>query len=107
MSSPLPTQDSEAKQGPRITPEILCSGTGRRLWLLSRATYPKQYWVLASDGEEALPHPRLEGIAGLQPLLLIWNEGNRFIMAKQMPQVDADSVAEQGEARENMQAISD
>ena len=110
MSSPLPTQDSKAKHGPRITPVILCGGTGTRLWPLSRATYPKQYWALAGDGEETLlqqTHQRLKGIAALQPPLLICNEDHRFIVAEQRRQVGADSAAVQGEARKNMQAISD
>jgi mannose-1-phosphate guanylyltransferase/mannose-6-phosphate isomerase len=53
-----------------ITPVILCGGTGTRLWTLSRATCPKQYWALAGSGEEILlqqTHQRLEGIGDLQP----------------------------------------
>ena len=79
-----------------LVPVILCGGTGTRLWPLSRATYPKQYWALAGDGEETLlqqTHQRLEGIAGLQPPLLICNEDHRFIVAEQMRQIGVEPAA--------------
>lgn len=79
-----------------LVPVILCGGTGTRLWPLSRATYPKQYWALAGDGEETLlqqTHQRLEGIAALQPPLLICNEDHRFIVAEQMRQIGVEPAA--------------
>ena len=45
-----------------LAPVILCGGTGTRLWPLSRASYPKQYWALAGRGEDTLlqqTHQRL------------------------------------------------
>ena len=41
-----------------LIPVILCGGTGTRLWPLSRASYPKQYWPLGGSGEETLLQPR-------------------------------------------------
>jgi mannose-1-phosphate guanylyltransferase / mannose-6-phosphate isomerase len=79
-----------------LVPVILCGGTGTRLWPLSRATYPKQYWALAGDGQDTLlqqTHQRLEGIAGLQPPLLICNEDHRFIVAEQMRQIGVEPAA--------------
>jgi mannose-1-phosphate guanylyltransferase len=72
---------------------ILCGGTGTRLWPLSRASYPKQYWPLAGNGEETLlqqTQQRLEGLAGLAPPLLICNEDHRFIVAEQMRQIGVE-----------------
>ena len=71
-----------------LVPVILCGGTGTRLWPLSRASYPKQYWALA--GEHTLlqqTQERLSGIADLRPPLLICNEDHRFIVAEQMRQI--------------------
>jgi len=68
-----------------LVPVILCGGTGTRLWPLSRATYPKQYWPLAGSGEETLLQQtqlRLNGLDGLAPPLLICNEDHRFIVAE-------------------------
>ncbi len=76
-----------------LVPVILCGGTGTRLWPLSRASYPKQYWALAGDGEETLLQQtqlRLAGLPGLAPPLLICNEDHRFIVAEQMRQIDVD-----------------
>jgi mannose-1-phosphate guanylyltransferase len=79
-----------------LVPVILCGGTGTRLWPLSRATYPKQYWALASSGEETLlqqTQQRLRGLTRLAPPLLVCNEEHRFIVAEQMRQIGVDPAA--------------
>ena len=79
-----------------LVPVILCGGTGTRLWPLSRASYPKQYWALAGRGEDTLlqqTHQRLEGLAKLAPPLLICNEDHRFIVAEQMRQIGVEPAA--------------
>ncbi|MCP9808584.1 mannose-1-phosphate guanylyltransferase/mannose-6-phosphate isomerase [Cyanobium sp. HWJ4-Hawea] len=79
-----------------LVPVILCGGTGTRLWPLSRASYPKQYWPLAGAGDETLLQQtqlRLKGLAGLAPPLLICNEDHRFIVAEQMRQIDVEPAA--------------
>ncbi|MEB3265133.1 MAG: mannose-1-phosphate guanylyltransferase/mannose-6-phosphate isomerase [Cyanobacteriota bacterium] len=78
---------------PSLVPVILCGGTGTRLWPLSRASYPKQYWALAGDGDDTLlqqTYRRLEGLAHLGAPLLICNEDHRFIVAEQMRQIGVE-----------------
>lgn len=79
-----------------LVPVILCGGTGTRLWPLSRASYPKQYWALAGSGDETLlqqTQQRLEGLPDLAPPLLICNEDHRFIVAEQMRQIGVEPAA--------------
>ena len=81
---------------PPLVPVILCGGTGTRLWPLSRASYPKQYWALAGNDDKTLlqqTHQRLEGLPGLSPPLLICNEDHRFIVAEQMRQIGVEPAA--------------
>jgi len=82
--------------GTSLVPVILCGGTGTRLWPLSRATYPKQYWPLAGTGGETLlqqTQQRLEGLPGLASPLLICNEDHRFVVAEQMRQIGVSPAA--------------
>ena len=76
-----------------LIPVILCGGTGTRLWPLSRASYPKQYWPLGSSGEDTLlqqTQQRLAGIDNLGDPLLICNDDHRFIVAEQMRQIGVE-----------------
>ncbi|MDM7936676.1 MAG: mannose-1-phosphate guanylyltransferase/mannose-6-phosphate isomerase [Cyanobium sp. CZS 48M] len=79
-----------------LVPVILCGGTGTRLWPLSRASYPKQYWPLGGSGEETLLQQtqlRLKGLNQLSAPLLICNEDHRFIVAEQMRQIGVEPGA--------------
>ena len=76
-----------------LLPVILCGGTGTRLWPLSRASYPKQYWALAHNSEDTLlqlTQRRLDGLPGLGSPILICNEDHRFIVAEQMRQLGVE-----------------
>ena len=89
MADPATAQTS-------LVPVILCGGTGTRLWPLSRASYPKQYWALAGSGDATLlqqTQQRLEGLANLAAPLLICNEDHRFIVAEQMRQIGTEPAA--------------
>ena len=79
-----------------LIPVILCGGTGTRLWPLSRASYPKQYWPLSGDGEATLlqqTQQRLNGLEALAAPLLLCNEDHRFIVAEQMRQIGVEPNA--------------
>ena len=82
--------------GTPLIPVILCGGTGTRLWPLSRASYPKQYWPLSGDGDATLlqqTQQRLTGLEALGAPLLICNEDHRFIVAEQMRQIGVEPNA--------------
>jgi mannose-1-phosphate guanylyltransferase/mannose-6-phosphate isomerase len=69
----------------RITPVILCGGSGTRLWPLSRSAYPKQFLRLTSEWtmlQETLK--RLEGLDGVQAPVVICNHEHRFLVAEQL-----------------------
>ena len=79
-----------------LVPVIICGGNGTRLWPLSRATYPKQYWALAGSDEATLlqqTQQRLKGLPGLAPPLMICHDYHRFIVAEQMRQIGVDPAA--------------
>jgi mannose-1-phosphate guanylyltransferase / mannose-6-phosphate isomerase len=90
------TQAPHSQPPSNLVPVILCGGTGTRLWPLSRASYPKQYWALASNTDDTLlqqTQQRLAGLPGLAPPLLICNEDHRFIVAEQMRQIGVEPAA--------------
>ena len=88
--------NSPSSPSSALVPVILCGGTGTRLWPLSRASYPKQYWPLAGTGEDTLlqqTQQRLAGLPGLGAPLLICNEDHRFIVAEQLRQIGVEPQA--------------
>jgi len=71
----------------KILPIILCGGSGKRLWPLSRTSFPKQY--LSMDESEKLSFlqktvQRLELFENIHKPIIICNEEHRFIVAEQM-----------------------
>jgi mannose-1-phosphate guanylyltransferase/mannose-6-phosphate isomerase len=67
-----------------IVPVILSGGSGTRLWPVSRESFPKQFWPLASEkpliAETAL---RTFGREFAAPMI-VCNEAHRFMVAEQM-----------------------
>ncbi|ULR88602.1 MULTISPECIES: mannose-1-phosphate guanylyltransferase/mannose-6-phosphate isomerase [unclassified Comamonas] len=87
---------------PKLTPVILCGGSGTRLWPLSREHYPKQFLSLQDDGQSMLQNTavRLHGvhpsIAQTSPVL-VCNADHRFLAAQQLQEqgiADAKLVLE-------------
>ena len=77
-----------------ILPVILSGGTGTRLWPLSRESYPKQFWPLASD-QTMLAETAARGTgAGFLPPMVVCNEAHRFLVAEQLRDKGASIVLE-------------
>ncbi|MEJ5150767.1 mannose-1-phosphate guanylyltransferase/mannose-6-phosphate isomerase [Comamonas sp. MYb396] len=74
---------------PKLTPVILCGGSGTRLWPLSREHYPKQFLSLGGDGQSMLQNTALRlngvhpGIMQTSPVL-VCNADHRFLAAQQL-----------------------
>ena len=66
---------------PRITPVILCGGSGTRLWPLSRKSLPKQFVPLI--GDKSLLHLTLERLARINPsTVCVGADEHRFLVAQ-------------------------
>ena len=77
----------------KITPVILCGGSGTRLWPLSRKSYPKQFVPLV--GQQTLfqaSAQRLSGPGHAAPVVLT-NADFRFIVTEQLAGVGIDPGA--------------
>lgn len=68
----------------KITPVLLCGGSGTRLWPLSRRSYPKQFVNLT--GDESLFQQAARRVAGedYRKPLIVTSEDFRFIVSKQL-----------------------
>ena len=81
----------------KITPVILCGGSGTRLWPLSRAGFPKQFLVLC--GTDSLFQQAVERINGLAAAditvgetLVVTNEEHRFLALDQLRELKSVSA---------------
>lgn len=73
----------------KITPVILCGGSGTRLWPLSRQHYPKQFLKLV--GDTTLFQQSVSRAIALQnnhiqieEILIVTNENHRFLVLEQL-----------------------
>lgn len=80
----------------KITPVILCGGSGTRLWPLSRAGFPKQFLVLSGTTslfQQAVA--RINDLAAddiqLGETLVVTNEEHRFLALEQMRELKSVS----------------
>ena len=73
----------------KLTPVIMCGGSGTRLWPLSREHYPKQFLSLDGSGQSMLQNTavRLNGLAATivrSGTILVCNAEHRFLAAQQL-----------------------
>jgi mannose-1-phosphate guanylyltransferase/mannose-6-phosphate isomerase len=81
----------------KITPVILCGGSGTRLWPLSRSGFPKQF--IALSGEQSLFQQAVQRVQDLSKdgfdigtALIVTNEEHRFLALDQLREMN-DEVA--------------
>ena len=91
----------------KITPVLLCGGSGTRLWPLSRKSYPKQFARLTGDAslfQQAAT--RLSGPGYNRPLILT-NSDFRFIVVEQLAaaQIDPGAILIEPQGRNTAPAI--
>jgi mannose-1-phosphate guanylyltransferase / mannose-6-phosphate isomerase len=91
----------------KITPVILCGGSGTRLWPLSRKSYPKQFAKLF-DGKTLFQKSaqRLSGPLFDDPII-VTNSDFRFIVTEQLQEVGINpgSIIIEPEGRNTAPAI--
>ncbi len=84
----------DTKSITKITPVLLCGGSGTRLWPLSRKTYPKQFVPLL--GEETLFQASALRFSGkdaeieFQKPMVLTNADFRYIVTEQLQAVGID-----------------
>lgn len=73
-----------------IVPVILSGGSGSRLWPVSRKLRPKQFLPLIRPDRTLFQSTleRLDGVPGIQPVLVVCNEEHRFMVAEQLCEID-------------------
>ena len=86
----------------KVTPVILCGGSGTRLWPLSRAGFPKQFLVLS--GTTSLFQQAVERVNQLDAsdiavgsTLVVTNEEHRFLtldQLRELPHINATLLLE-------------
>ena len=86
----------------KVTPVILCGGSGTRLWPLSRAGFPKQFLVLS--GSTSLFQQAVERVNNISSdkifvgeTIVVTGEKHRFIaldQLREMPSINAKLILE-------------
>jgi len=74
-----------------MIPIIMSGGSGTRLWPLSRKHTPKQF--LALSGENTMFQDtldRLDGLADLEPPIVVCNNNHRFTVAEQLHKLEIE-----------------
>ena len=76
-----------------IIPVILCGGSGKRLWPLSREDQPKQFLPLVNDKtmlQETIL--RLSGLENIAEPIIVCNYNHRFLVAEQCHQINKKNM---------------
>jgi mannose-1-phosphate guanylyltransferase/mannose-6-phosphate isomerase len=67
-----------------VTPVILSGGKGTRLWPVSRASFPKQFWPLVTSQSLIQDTAQRAVGAGFAAPIVVCSEEHRFLVAEQL-----------------------
>lgn len=78
----------------KVTPVILCGGSGTRLWPMSRKSLPKQFLPLVSENSTLLQDTtlRAKAVSGGAEPIVVCNEAHRFLVADQLSAVGVQAL---------------
>ena len=77
----------------KITPIILCGGSGSRLWPLSRKSYPKQFVPLVGDKTLFQNSSERLTVKQFKNPVIVTNSDYRFIVTEQLQEIGIDPGA--------------
>jgi len=75
-----------------IIPVILSGGSGTRLWPVSRASFPKQFWPLVSDLTMIQETASRARGPGFTAPIVVCNQEHRFVVAEQLRALGLDGT---------------
>lgn len=103
----MTTSPAENSRNERITPVLLCGGSGTRLWPLSRKSYPKQFVPLVGDETLFQAAARRLSGDGFHPPLAITASDFRFIVTEQLQEagIDPGAILLEPEGRNTAPAV--
>ena len=84
MATPASLPEWMAHGGTPVVPVILSGGSGTRLWPVSRESFPKQFWPLASGRSLIEETARRAAGPGFAAPIVVCNQDHRFLAAEQM-----------------------
>ena len=84
----LGAEAKAAAIGYAVTPVILSGGSGSRLWPVSRASFPKQFWPLLGTHSLIQDTALRAKDAGLSAPIVVCNEEHRFLVAEHLRGID-------------------
>ncbi|PIW26842.1 MAG: mannose-1-phosphate guanylyltransferase/mannose-6-phosphate isomerase [Rhodospirillales bacterium CG15_BIG_FIL_POST_REV_8_21_14_020_66_15] len=93
MNLPVASQLRCADPGANVYPVILCGGSGRRLWPMSRQAYPKQFLRLYS-GQSLLQETvlRARKLMGSARPFMLCSEAHKFLVADHLKEIDVEPL---------------
>ncbi len=84
MTAPLPSPGNDPISSHLVVPVLLSGGSGTRLWPVSRASFPKQFWPLVST-RSMIEETARRGLGeGFAPPIVVCNQAHRFVVAEQL-----------------------